>query len=413
MQRFYAEKSAWAHAFLDKLEKRVEELSVLGDETGFHREDVAEHVHALVARARAEQAAATAAGAEAADDETSDDDEDSPTAAGALAAATASTVTAQERAVEVEHHRATYVAAKKGLQDFRRELTLLHKFVELNREAVRKIVKKFAKLAGTEGEREAYMAAHEASEAFSFLSGRELEVMIARVDELLGETRSMRPRNSSWERMKVYTVGCFDLAHRGHENLFRALREYGRFLVVGLHDDESYFRLKRKRTIDNLERRIANVKPFYDQVFVIPSTDPTPYLRAMVSDQDVREGTCCYVRGADMPRFPGREFVESVMPVYLLPRSEGVSSSLVRAIYHTEGGGETDADFLHARALAAAFAPLDDAGKPLVTEDMVEAELGRLRHKRELVRAAEASKRGHREAAAPAAASDDLWKSGE
>jgi len=36
--------------------------------------------------------------------------------------------------------------------------------------------------------------------------------------------------------------------------------------VAGIHDDESYFKLKNKYTIDNLEKRIQMVKPFVDQV---------------------------------------------------------------------------------------------------------------------------------------------------
>ena len=57
--------------------------------------------------------------------------------------------------------------------------------------------------------------------------------------------------------------------------------------MAGIHDDGSYFKLKNKNTIDNLETRMANVKPFVDQIYVIPSTDPLPYIRAMVSQQDI------------------------------------------------------------------------------------------------------------------------------
>lgn len=37
---------------------------------------------------------------------------------------------------------------------------------------------------------------------------------------------------------QVYTIGCFDLFHRGHENLLATLREFGDYVVVGIHDDE-------------------------------------------------------------------------------------------------------------------------------------------------------------------------------
>ena len=37
-----------------------------------------------------------------------------------------------------------------------------------------------------------------------------------------------------------------------------------------------------------------------------------------------------YVRGDDMPNFPARKFIESVMPIHFLPYSEFVSSTKIR-----------------------------------------------------------------------------------
>ena len=37
-----------------------------------------------------------------------------------------------------------------------------------------------------------------------------------------------------------------------------------------------------------------------------------------------------------MLNFPSREWVESVMPVHFVPRTEGCSSTLIRTIYHSE-----------------------------------------------------------------------------
>ena len=71
-------------------------------------------------------------------------------------------------------------------------------------------------------------------------------------------------------QMLVYTIGCFDLFHIGHQNVLASLREFGYFIVAGIHDYESYFQLKNKYTIDNLEARMNNLKPFVDQLFVIP-----------------------------------------------------------------------------------------------------------------------------------------------
>ena len=37
-------------------------------------------------------------------------------------------------------------------------------------------------------------------------------------------------------------------------------------VIVGVHNDESYFKLKKKKPIDNTERRMENVKKYADQV---------------------------------------------------------------------------------------------------------------------------------------------------
>jgi hypothetical protein len=83
--------------------------------------------------------------------------------------------------------------------------------------------------------------------------------------------------------------------------------------------------LKHKYPIDSLEKRIANVKQFADVVFVIPSTDPTPFVLGAVGLQKgetaafVRywSGRCWLTtnRGDDMPNFPGRGAVEKIMHV--------------------------------------------------------------------------------------------------
>ena len=128
-----------------------------------------------------------------------------------------------------------------------------------------------------------------------------------KIESLIEEVTSLKPSlPHGWENRKVYTIGCFDLFHRGHQNVLLSLREFGAYIVVGIHDDNSYFQLKNKYTIDNLDTRMKNVKPFADQIYVIPSTDPLLYIQSMVSDQDIANGSCCYARGDDMLNFPSR-----------------------------------------------------------------------------------------------------------
>jgi len=168
-------------------------------------------------------------------------------------------------------------------------------------------------------------------------SGGTLNSMRGVVKVMLAKALTMKPLlPNGWMQRKVYTIGCFDLFHRGHINILTSLREFGNFVVCGIHDDKSYFALKQKNTIDDLQTRIDKVKPYVDQIYVIPSTDPLPFIKAATSQADIDSGMCCYARGDDMLEFPSREWVESVMPVHFLPRTESCSSSLIRVLYHDD-----------------------------------------------------------------------------
>jgi hypothetical protein len=39
---------------------------------------------------------------------------------------------------------------------------------------------------------------------------------------------------------KIYTVGCFDLFHHGHVRLIERMREFGKKVIVGVHDSRRY-----------------------------------------------------------------------------------------------------------------------------------------------------------------------------
>ncbi|VEU36021.1 unnamed protein product [Pseudo-nitzschia multistriata] len=238
------------------------------------------------------------------------------------------------RQMGASKHFQDFIYAKKSLVTFQRELDLLLEFLDINKTAFSKILKKFDKQTGSSFREDRL---DEILQRNAFLEGEVLMKMKRRVEGLIEEVTSLKPRlPNGWENRKVYTIGCFDLFHRGHQNVLLSLREFGAYLIVGIHDDESYFKLKNKYTIDNLETRMNNVKPFADQIYVIPSTDPLVYIKNMVSDQDIANGSCCYARGDDMLNFPSREWVESVMPVHFVPRTEGCSSTLIRTIYHSE-----------------------------------------------------------------------------
>ena len=45
---------------------------------------------------------------------------------------------------------------------------------------------------------------------------------------------------------KVFTIGCFDLFHEGHRLLLQRMRQFGREVIVGVHDSRSIHKLKSR-----------------------------------------------------------------------------------------------------------------------------------------------------------------------
>jgi hypothetical protein len=80
--------------------------------------------------------------------------------------------------------------------------------------------------------------------------------------------------------------------------------------------------------VDSTEKRMLNVKQYADEVFCIAGTDPSGYMKSIVSLYD--NETAVYIRGDDMPNFPAREVVEKLMQIKLLPYTQGVSSTQIR-----------------------------------------------------------------------------------
>jgi len=347
LSKFYHDKLGWATTYMTTLEKRVEDLRESASEPGSPASP-----SSMSSSEFSEHSGLTAS---------------SPTGIADNLKISLDKLTMNEnemsdgaylkeayRRMGASKHFQDFIYAKKSLVTFKRELDLLIEFLDINTTAFSKILKKFDKQRGTSlrEERLAEIIARN-----EFLKGEDLKKKREMIEALIDETVSLKPRlPNGWENRKVYTIGCFDLFHRGHQNVLISLREFGAYLVVGIHDDESYFKLKNKYTIDNLETRMKNVKPYADQIYVIASTDPLLYIQSMVSDQDVANGSCCYARGDDMLNFPARPWVESVMPVHFVPRTEGCSSTLIRTIYHA------DTEEIRKKA---AFAKTRYDGKPI------------------------------------------------
>jgi len=364
LSKFYHDKENWAKEYMHVLEERAESLRKSHSKSCLPLEDSTAEV----------DDALSLSSVSSSDDDSDDLDRTNSSPKGAAdfdkrrnspegakkvpcsssGAKKRNALKEQYRSMGKSEHFQHFIYAKKSLATFDRELDLILEFLELNCTACSKIIKKFDKVTG-KSTREERMK--EILEKNAHLNGDVISVLKERVEEMIDEVDQRKPLlPEGWENRKVYTIGCFDLFHRGHQNVLNSLREFGYYIVAGIHDDESYFKLKNKYTIDNLETRMMNVKPFVDQLYVIASTDPLLYIKSAVSEQDIEAGSCCYARGDDMLHFPGREWVESVMPVYFVPRTESCSSTLIRTIYHAE-----DKELQR----KAAFAKTDHDGKPV------------------------------------------------
>lgn len=192
---------------------------------------------------------------------------------------------------------------RKRIQDLVHEVDLLSQFGSLNAKIREYTMEKSLRVNKIVLEAEAsFLNFEEILGEYLVSTNEATEKMEALERHLLGENMEMKD--------VAYTIGTFDLFHRGHANLLKSMRKFGKRVVVGVHDDESYFLLKKKYAVDNIITRMQAAKKFADEVFVVPATDPTAYLAMMVSDHMVTTGRCCYVRGDDMPDFPSREWVE-------------------------------------------------------------------------------------------------------
>ncbi len=90
----------------------------------------------------------------------------------------------------------------------------------------------------------------------------------------------------------------------------------------------SIYKLKDRVPVDSTEKRMAFVKKYAEVVFCIPATDPSSLMECIIHVG--KDETAMYVRGDDMPQFPGRKVIEKYMPIKLLPYTQGVSSTQIR-----------------------------------------------------------------------------------
>lgn len=125
--------------------------------------------------------------------------------------------------------------------------------------------------------------------------------------------------------IKVITYGTYDLLHQGHINLLRRAKELGDYLIVGVTSD-SFDRDRGKLNVrNNVLERVEAVKAtgFADEVII------EDYLGQKIDDIQ-KYDIDIFAIGSD---WEGRfDYLNEYCKVVYLPRTEGISSTMLRQI---------------------------------------------------------------------------------
>ena len=122
---------------------------------------------------------------------------------------------------------------------------------------------------------------------------------------------------------KVITYGTYDLLHQGHVNLLRRARELGDYLIVGVTSD-SFDRGRGKLNVrNNVLERVNAVKAtgYADEVII------EDYVGQKIDDIQKYE-IDIFAIGSD---WEGKfDYLNEYCKVVYLPRTEGISSTMLR-----------------------------------------------------------------------------------
>lgn len=123
---------------------------------------------------------------------------------------------------------------------------------------------------------------------------------------------------------KVITYGTYDLLHQGHINLLRRAKELGDYLIVGVTSD-SFDRGRGKLNVrNNVLERVEAVKAtgYADEVII------EDYIGQKIDDIQ-KYDVDIFAIGSD---WAGKfDYLNEYCKVVYLPRTEGISSTMLRA----------------------------------------------------------------------------------
>ncbi len=123
---------------------------------------------------------------------------------------------------------------------------------------------------------------------------------------------------------KVITYGTYDLLHQGHVNLLKRAKELGDYLIVGVTND-SFDRERGKLNVrNNVLERVEAVKEtgYADQIVI------EDYVGQKIDDIQ-KYDVDIFAIGSD---WEGKfDYLKEYCEVVYLPRTEGISSTMLRA----------------------------------------------------------------------------------
>lgn len=178
--------------------------------------------------------------------------------------------------------------------------------------------------------------------------------------------------------IKVITYGTYDLLHQGHVNLLRRAKELGDYLIVGVTSD-SFDRGRGKLNVrNNVLERVEAVKAtgYADEVII------EDYLGQKIDDIQ-KYDVDIFAIGSDwVGKF---DYLNEYCKVVYLPRTEGISSTMLRAESQNEysigiiGSGRIAHRFVpetkvvNGANVVAVLNPIQDEAESFAQEHCIEA----------------------------------------
>lgn len=124
--------------------------------------------------------------------------------------------------------------------------------------------------------------------------------------------------------IKVITYGTYDLLHQGHINLLRRAKELGDYLIVGVTSDSFDYGRGKLNVRNNVLERVEAVKAtgYADEVII------EDYVGQKIDDIQ-KYNVDIFAIGSD---WEGHfDYLNEFTKVVYLPRTEGISSTMLRA----------------------------------------------------------------------------------